>query len=219
MNPSTAVIVFARAPQLGRVKTRLTPSLGEQGALDLYRAMLRHALEVANQCAADELILACTPDTRDPQLRDMGKAVGARLEAQQGVDLGARMCYALSGALHRHQVALLIGSDCPSLQSADLLDARKRALNEQASARDEAMVFIPATDGGYVLVGGSACWPEIFVDMPWGTADVMKQTRQRLRSKRHTWHELEAQHDIDTAEDLVFLPEGLRESIAVAPKF
>jgi rSAM/selenodomain-associated transferase 1 len=219
MTSSTAVIVFARAPQLGRVKTRLTPSLGEQGALELYRAMLRHALKVAQQCAVDELILACTPDTSDPQLRDMAEAVGARLETQQGIDLGARMCNALRCALRQHRVALLIGSDCPSLQSADLLDARKRALDEQASPRDEAMVFIPSTDGGYVLVGGSVCWPEIFVDMPWGTSRVMKQTRQRLQSNRRIWYELEAQHDIDTAEDLVFLPEEMQQLTAVAPKF
>lgn len=219
MNPSTAVIVFARAPQLGRVKTRLTPSLGEQGALDLYRAMLRHALAVAHQCAADELILACTPDTNDPQLRDMAQAANARLEVQQGGDLGARMCNALCGALRRHQVALLIGSDCPSLQSADLLDARQRALSEHGSARGEAMVFIPSTDGGYVLVGGSVCWPDLFVDMPWGTSSVMELTRQRVRLNRRIWHELEAQHDIDTAEDLAYLPQGMRKFIVAAPKF
>ena len=87
MKHSCAVIVFARVPRLGTVKTRLIPALGAQGALDLYRAMLRHALEIARQCAPDELILACTPDPQHAELQAMGHAVGATLRAQRGGQL------------------------------------------------------------------------------------------------------------------------------------
>ena len=77
MKRSTAIIIFARAPQPGLVKTRLIPALGEQGALNLYRAMLIHALQIAHDSDPDELVLACTPDADDVELKAMGQAVGA----------------------------------------------------------------------------------------------------------------------------------------------
>jgi glycosyltransferase A (GT-A) superfamily protein (DUF2064 family) len=79
MMQSTAIIVFARAPQLGHVKTRLIPALGAHGALALYRAMLWHALHIADECAVDELILACTPDTENAELQAMARQIGATL--------------------------------------------------------------------------------------------------------------------------------------------
>ena len=224
MKPSTAIIVFARAPQPGHVKTRLIPALGEQGALDLYRAMLRHALQIAHQCAADELILACTPDTQHPELQSMGRAVGAKLQAQQGDDLGARMHHALCAALRRHQIALLISSDCPSLRSADLCAARDllvvdTSLAGTTNAVPNEMVFIPATDGGYVLVGARQSCAAIFRDMPWGSDEVMMLTRQRLRDETRKWRELPAHSDIDRADDLVLLDDRFDVLIPDAPKF
>jgi rSAM/selenodomain-associated transferase 1 len=233
VKPSTAIIVFARAPQLGRVKTRLIPALGEQGALDLYRAMLWHALKIAHQWRADELILACTPSADHPQLKAMGKAVQATLQVQCGADIGERMHHALLTALARHQIALLIGSDCPSLCRADLDEARARlVLGDNtvgvlgrkdlvgASATSlPQMVFIPASDGGYVLVGSTDPCVEIFQQMPWGTSEVMNVTRRRLREKSINWQELQPHTDIDRAADLVNLPVHLRLRFCVAPKF
>lgn len=233
MKPSTAIIVFARAPQLGLVKTRLIPALGEQGALDLYRAMLWHALTMAHQWRADELILACTPSADHPQLKSMGESVQATLQVQRGADIGERMHDALIRALARHQIALLIGSDCPSLCSADLDDARARLVIDGSS--DEVlerkdlvltnatptsqMVFIPAYDGGYVLVGSTNPCVEIFQKMPWGTRKVMNVTRCRLRAKSIKWQELQPHTDIDRVTDLVKLPDYLRGKFDIAPKF
>jgi glycosyltransferase A (GT-A) superfamily protein (DUF2064 family) len=232
MRTSTALIVFARAPQLGRVKTRLVPALGEQGALDLYRAMLRHTLQVADQFNADELILACTPDTHNCELRAMGHAVQATLQVQCGADLGARMLHALRASLQMHEIALLIGSDCPSLSSSDLEAARSRLVTQEGGERSEQnlsgcdtathgtqMVFVPATDGGYVLVGATKPCAEIFYEMPWGSSEVMNVTRQRLHEKAVDWQELQAQTDIDRAEDLLMLPDYLRKILLLAPKF
>jgi len=225
MKPSTAIIVFARAPQLGRVKTRLVPALGEQGALDLYRAMLRHALQIAHQCAPDELTLACTPDADDPELRAMGQAVGAQLQTQCGADLGARMHHALRVALSRHQIALLIGSDCPSLRTADLRDARDQLVvgegqgPKASAARRPEMVFIPATDGGYVLVGATRLCANTFRNMPWGGGEVMKMTRERLQRNDREWRELQAHTDIDRPRDLVMLPWDFRIWRSGAPNF
>jgi rSAM/selenodomain-associated transferase 1 len=225
MKPSTAIIVFARAPRLGHVKTRLVPALGEQGALDLYRAMLRHALWTAHQCSPDELILACTPDAEDAGLRAMGHVVGANLRAQCGGELGARMHHALCTALERHEIALLIGSDCPSLRCADLNNARDLLVAATDTAPGNAtggsaeLVFIPATDGGYVLVGATEPCAEIFREMPWGGSEVMKMTRQRLRCNGRKWRELPAHSDIDRPQDLVMLEEGFLREGTSAPKF
>lgn len=202
MTASTAVIVFARAPQLGRVKTRLIPALGERGALDLYRAMLRHALQIGRDFSPDALILACTPDADDPQLQALGEAVGATLQTQHGADLGARMRHSLQTALRDHQAALLIGSDCPSLHSNDLRQASDCLIGREHAQ----MVFIPATDGGYVLVGATEPCAVVFEDMPWGGDEVMKLTRQRLREACWQWQELEPHSDIDRPQDLSRLP-------------
>ena len=211
MSASTAIIVFARAPQAGLVKTRLIPALGEQGALTLYRAMLRHALSTARQCAPDELVLSRTPHSPDCELRAMARAADATLRVQCGADLGARMHHALRSALQTHDVALLLGSDCPSLRRADLDDARDRlleaAMNESVSTSRPRtdLVFIPATDGGYVLVGASRPCEEIFHGLPWGSSEVMKMTRQRMRAAQRKWQELPAHSDIDRPEDLALL--------------
>ena len=217
---------------MGRVKTRLIPALGEQGALDLYCAMLRHSLKIAHQWRADELILACTPNVEHPQLRSLGNAFQATLQVQCGADLGARMHHALSAALHHHQIALLIGSDCPSLHVTDLDDARARLviyegagksgredLASSTKAAPAQMVFIPATDGGYVLVGATYPCAEVFQRMPWGGSDVMNMTRQRLREKAVNWRELQPHSDIDRVEDLLSLPDSLRKMFPFAPNF
>lgn len=225
MSGSTAIIVFARAPQAGLVKTRLVPALGEQGALTLYRAMLRHALSTAQQCAPDELILSHTPHGPDSELRAMARAANATLRVQCGADLGARMHHALRSALRTHEVALLLGSDCPSLRRTDLDDARDRLLEAAIKGagptnRQRAdLVFIPATDGGYVLVGASRPCEEIFQGLPWGGSEVMKMTRQRMRAAQRKWQELPAHSDIDRPEDLALLPPGFLDKDPGAPKF
>jgi hypothetical protein len=151
--------------------------------------------------------------------------VGANLQAQCGDELGARMHHALCAALERHEIALLIGSDCPSLCCADLNNARDLLVAATDTAPGNALgdpaelVFIPATDGGYVLVGATEPCAEIFREMPWGEAEVMKMTRQRLRCNARIWRELPAHSDIDRAEDLVMLGEEFLREGTNAPKF
>ena len=155
----------------------------------------------------------------------MGQAVGATLRAQRGADLGARMHHALRMALRRHDIALLIGGDCPSLRSTNLQDARMQlAVGDNdatlsATARRTELVFIPATDGGYVLVGATGPCEEIFTDMPWGGSEVMKMTRERLRRAGQKWHEFPAHNDIDRAEDLKLLPAEFQTVTRIAPIF
>jgi glycosyltransferase A (GT-A) superfamily protein (DUF2064 family) len=104
-------------------------------------------------------------------------------------------------ALDQHDRAILIGTDAPCLD-ASMLQAAALAL-----ASHDA-VFVPALDGGYVLVGLTQAQPEIFADIPWSTAHVMAETRIRARRAGLQWLELEPVADVDEPRDLEHLPPG-----------
>lgn len=106
------------------------------------------------------------------------------------------MHHAFCSALADYSHALLMGCDCPSLTEQDLEQALT-ALNQE-----NEVVIAPAEDGGYVLIGLNRPHPELFDDMPWGTARVLNQTRNRIEHYKLRYHELSEQWDLDTPEDL-----------------
>lgn len=191
---SCTIIIFARAPQAGKAKTRLIPLLGAAGAAQLQARMTRHALAVASaaQSRPGALVLCAAPDAANPELAAMARAHGAELAAQSGGDLGARMQAAFETWGYP---ALLMGSDAPCIDGADLRACAK-ALHEGADA-----VFLPAEDGGYGLVGLARPAPEIFSDMVWSTDKVMVQTRERLRTAKRIWREPRIIWDVDNPDD------------------
>ena len=190
-----SVLIFARAPLAGRVKTRLIPLLGDHGAAALYRSLVERALTVARESGAGTVELWCTPTTDDDFFATCRDRFHVALQRQHEGDLGARMLNAFEDALTRSRYVLLMGSDCPSLTAADLR-AAARALREGHDA-----VFCPAEDGGYVLVGLSQAMPALFDAMTWGTTTVMEETRQRLRNLGWRWHELPVHWDVDRPQD------------------
>lgn len=190
-----SVLVFARAPVAGSVKTRLIPLLGPHGAAALYRSMIGRALTVARESGADPVELWCTPATDDEFFATCRDRFRVTLHRQCEGDLGARMLNAFENALTRSRHVLLTGSDCPSLQAADLR-AAACALRDGSDA-----VFGPAEDGGYVLAGLSQAMPALFDAMTWGTATVMEETRRRLRNLAWRWHELPVRWDVDRPQD------------------
>ena len=195
-SPETAILVFAKAPLAGSVKTRLIPLLGAEGAAALHLQLLDHALATARDAATGPLQLWCAPDPAHPALQAAAAAHRATLHLQQGPDLGARMAHAFSNSLRVHRHALCIGVDCPALTPQHLRDARG-ALRDGHDA-----VFVPAEDGGYALAGLSCAAPELFEGIAWGGSQVMAQTRDRLRAAQLRWHELETLWDVDRPEDL-----------------
>jgi hypothetical protein len=199
--PSTAVIVFAKAPAPGLAKTRLVPALGAQGAAALAGRMLRHAMAQATAADIGPVELCAAPDGSHPALRALAAEFRASLADQGPGDLGLRMHRAMARSLARHDRALLIGTDAPSL------DAARLRLAAQA-LHDHDAVFVPALDGGYVLVGQRRADPRWFSDMTWSHAGVMAETRQRLHAAGVRWAELPAVADIDEPADLAHLPPG-----------
>ena len=190
-----SVLIFARAPVAGSVKTRLIPLLGDHGAAALHRNLVERALTVARESGVGPVELWCTPTTDDDFFASCRDRFRVTLHRQCEGDLGARMLNALEDALTRSRHVLLTGSDCPSLTAADLRAAAS-ALRDGPDA-----VFCPAEDGGYVLVGLSQAMPALFDAMTWGTATVMEETRQRLRNLGWRWHELPVHWDVDRPQD------------------
>ena len=201
------VAVFAKAPVAGTVKTRLTHLLGPDGAAGLHAGLVRHALATAAQARVGTVELWCSPDETHPFFERCAREFGARLKRQRGANLGERMRHAIESGRAEGSTIILIGSDCPALTGAHL-DAAAAALSSHE------VVIIPAEDGGYVLVGMSASVPAIFDAIPWGTAAVMAETRQRLGHAGVLWKELPALWDVDRPEDYARLQrEGLLREV------
>lgn len=190
------IAVFARAPEPGRVKTRLIPALGAAQAADLQRRLALLALETAIASGIGPVELWCAPDATHPFFLNCAQRYGVALASQGAGDLGERMNDALETMLRASERALLIGSDIPGLTAQYLRDA-DAALKEGCDA-----VLGPAEDGGYVLIGLRRTSPALFEDMPWGGADVCMKTRARLEQMQLNYRELPALWDVDRPEDL-----------------
>jgi hypothetical protein len=195
VDAGTVVIVFARAPAPGAVKTRLIPLLGPERAAALHARLVERALETAHDAGFSRIELHGTPGVADPFFSACAGRAGAALVAQTGGDLGARMRSAFESAVARHPRVLLVGSDCPAL-TADHLRQADRVLRDGVDA-----VFVPCEDGGYALIGLRRVDPRLFEDVAWGGAAVMAQTRARLTGLGWRWRELETLWDVDRPQD------------------
>jgi rSAM/selenodomain-associated transferase 1 len=186
ISADSIVIVFARAPLAGQVKTRLAPRLGAPRAARLHTELIFAALRTARAARCGPVELHIT----------RRHALFPRAKLQRGRDLGARMHHALRNALRRHRAAILIGSDCPSLMPGDLRRAR-RLLQGAAD-----VVLAPAEDGGYALIGARRIAPQVFSDVRWGGAAVLAQTVANLTRARLELRLLRTVWDVDRPEDL-----------------
>lgn len=194
--PNARLIVFAKAPVPGQVKTRLAGQLGVRGAAILYRQMLWRMLRIAHVARLCPVELWCAPDTRHGFFVACRREYGVRLRPQGAGDLGQRMNRALNRTLADGHPVVLIGGDCASLGAKEL-----RVPFEYLVA-GRAVVLGPAADGGYVLVGlGQPC-PEIFQGIAWGTKTVLEATRRRCARAGVDWIELSPGWDVDTPADL-----------------
>ena len=185
------IAVFAKAPVAGEVKTRLAATLGDEGAARLHERLAERALATALEARLGPVTLWCSPDESHPFFQRCARRDAVALRRQAGANLGERMHHAFEAT---PGPLLLIGSDCPALAPRDL-----HAAAEALRTRDA--VFIPAEDGGYVLVGLARPDARVFADVPWGTAGVMARTRERLAAAAIPWHELGELWDVDRPED------------------
>ena len=193
------LLVFAKPPQPGQVKTRLIPALGEEGAAQLHRCLVRQQLATALKAGIAQVQLWCAADTAHPFFQDCQAEFGISLHAQQGDDLGQRQLHALESAMAEATPVVLIGSDIPSMSALHLRQAFA------ALAADTAAVLTPMEDGGFSLIGLRASAPQLFAGIEWGGERVLAQLRANLEDMGWRYSLLDTLWDVDRPEDLVRL--------------
>lgn len=192
----TSIVVFAKAPRPGRVKTRLASAVGDVLAAQLYSRLLVRTLQVAISAEVGRVRLYCYPDTEHLTFRQICFRFQVQCVPQSGENLGIRMYRAAQAELSQALNVLIIGTDCPVL-CPEYLAAASKLLAQRCEA-----VIGPAEDGGYVLLGLNQLHPLLFNDVPWGSSQVANITRSRMRQLGWHWGELETLWDLDRPSDL-----------------
>ena len=191
------LILFTRLPIAGKVKTRLIPALGAEGAAALHRRLVLRTLRTAH--------VLCESENVELEIRFCG---GGEIELRHWLgdgwccrpqcdgDLGARMAGAFADSFREGSPAtVIIGSDCPALTRAVLAAAF-------AALRTNPVVFGPATDGGYYLIGLTKLVPELFQGVAWGMETVLAQSLEILARTGASPAQLIPLEDLDRPEDL-----------------
>jgi len=207
------LIVFAKTPVRGKVKTRMRPFLSEEDCLRLHCLLLRLWMGRLRDWDLGQMhkALFLTPvgaGRHDPDLV-LDAPPGVIVETQQGSDLGDRLSHAFNHKWNEgFRKIVFIGTDSPALRREDLHAAFK--------GLDESEVVLgPATDGGYYLIGFSARLPVLFSRISWGTSQVFRETVQLLETNAIRWQCLRESFDLDTFEDLVTFHRLSKESPTV----
>ncbi|NOX76595.1 MAG: glycosyltransferase [Gammaproteobacteria bacterium] len=209
--PQARIAVLCKAPEPGKVKTRLAQKVGVALATDLHRHMAWRCLQMLSQAQLARLELWCAPDPEHLFFQQCQRELGVRLMPQGAGDLGDRMNRAFLQPNAGSTV--VIGTDCPALNAGYVAQALER-LNQGAET-----VVGPAEDGGYVLLGLREPVPaltrRLFCDMPWGTEKVLKETVRRLEGKLEL---LPILWDVDRYPDLLRLKREA-STLALGPDF
>jgi rSAM/selenodomain-associated transferase 1 len=192
------LIIFAKEPRPGHVKTRLIPRLSPEEAAQLYHSFLVDILEEMGQVPNMRLALAFSPPEAQVFFRSLAPP-DMELFPQEGRDLGERMTRACArGFAAGYSPVMLRGSDTPDLPAAVVSEAR-----EVLAAGHFQVVLGPATDGGYYLVGLTEPQPSLFEGPIWSSSTVLSSTLTAARQQGLTVHLLPSWPDIDTSADLL----------------
>lgn len=190
------ILVFAKAPITGKVKTRLLSSMSPDDIISFYKNLVLHTLKIATRSKVGSVELWCTPSIDHPFFQQCAEIFQIPLFCQIEGDLGKRMAHAFEESLQKAYFVFLIGTDCPFLTPDDLKDAK------ESLSQGYQVVLIPAEDGGYVLIGLSQSHPTLFEGIYWGGPTVLQETRERLRRLGWRWKELSWRWDIDRPKDV-----------------
>ena len=192
------LVVVAKAPMPGKVKTRLNPQFTSKEAVDLYRCFLQDRIRTINSLKGIDRTIAFTPaDARDMFIPF--SLNGIRLFSQKGKDLGERLNNIFVEKLaDGYDVVSIIDSDTPDLPHWIIKKSFKRLLSGQAD-----VVFGPCYDGGYYLVAMRKPHPELFVGIPWSSDTVLLNSLEKAKKLAVKTDLLPWWNDLDTFEDLI----------------
>ena len=184
------LIIFTRNPEKGKVKTRLARAIGEEGALEIYKFLLKHISAVTRNLKIDK----CIYYSEEIHQNDIWDSAAYNKLLQKGNDLGERMENAFRESFDKgYKHVAIIGSDLYDLKEKDLEEAFLQLKKNE-------FVLGPAQDGGYYLIGMNSLTSEVFRNKSWGTSSVLKDTLKDLASKKVKL--LEVRNDIDVYDDI-----------------
>ena len=193
--PEARILIFTKAPVPGKCKTRLIPCLGEEGAAKLQERLINKIINDLDDFQLCPFEIWQSETTNYFTERVLKLKNNIEIHTQSGNNLGQRMSNALNDGLKRSTKLIIIGSDC--------IDYSKHYLTTALLALSKQQIVIgPAYDGGYVLIGATSFYPDIFKDICWGTEYVFEQTIQKLTLLGLEFTQLNRLHDIDTPNDL-----------------
>ena len=195
--PETVVALFVRAPVPGRVKTRLAVGLGEEGACQLYQAMVA---DILGTLKVSGLPIHLFHDDKESSALPLAwRDAAAQVRPQGGEDIGERMSAAFADCFAQEiEQVILVGSDIPDLDARIIGAAREALVTHDAA-------LAPALDGGYGLIAlkSQQYRPELFTEILWSTGQVLSATLQRFAACRLSVALLPVLRDIDTMADLL----------------
>ena len=195
---STSLIIFAKSPIPGKVKTRLTPFITPTEAAELYKAFVTDIICDTHKLKCKRVTIAYTPSNAEATFQNIyGQSVDYL--PQKGDNLGERMKNAFKHSFHKGSTrTVIIGTDSPTLPLSYIRDA--------FDVLKEVPVAIgPTFDGGYYLIGLSEQNDAIFDGIDWSTSRVFGQTLTRIQAINKQLYVLPPWYDVDTSDNLEFL--------------
>lgn len=192
LNPSnnSALLIFQKNKVLGKAKTRIADTVGDEKALEIYQKLIAYTHKTISSLTMEKYLYFSEVVEQEYVGQNQ-----FHLTVQKGLDLGERMANAFQNAFDAgFSKVVLIGTDCGEL-SAEILRNAFECLNSAD------LVLGPAEDGGYYLIGMTGLNSELFIDMEWSTADVLKRTLEKAQRIKLDFKLLPVLSDVDTYSD------------------
>ena len=184
------LLIFTRNPQLGKCKTRLAATIGDEAALEVYKFLLEHTVSITKNLNTAKQVWYSEEIWED----DIWNSAYYDKKLQRGPDLGVRMANAFQeGFALGYERIIIIGSDIYDLNQKDVQGAFSHLTEND-------FVVGPAEDGGYYLLGMKTFKPELFAAKNWGNDTVLERTLKNLKNEKY--HLLEERNDVDLYEDI-----------------
>ena len=201
MQSRNLLLIFTRNPELGKAKTRLAKTVGNETALEIYKFLLEKTRDISSKVSSDKAVYYSVKVREN----DIWDSKIYQKHQQKGEDLGIRMLNAFKDSFDvGYEKVMIIGSDLYDLTSENI----EKAFSE---LNNNDVVLGPAEDGGYYLLGMNALHEKVFKNKTWGTETVRKDTLEDLKDK--TVKLLEVKNDIDVYEDILHIPEIMSKFI------
>ena len=201
MQQKNALILFARDPVIGQVKTRLQRFLAPETVLELYRRFLKDSIRLIHTVKGADRFIGVAPSDLSGFFSRLDGQFDVTLFDQTGKDLGEKMQHAFESRFAAgYEKVVIIGSDSPSLPPGYI---------EQAFAASKDLILGPSTDGGYYLIGMTQKFVDVMQGIDWGSERVLEQTLKRVQAQDVSLELLPLWYDVDQREDLLFLKNHL----------